>query len=118
MKTTKQQIELNSEQNQELTEIYVNNHRLVSKVVAKFLRKFPYSFPEEDKDDLTQSCWENICKKYPKYDPEKSKMTTWIHIVSTNTLYTKIRDNRRDKRAVGLSSTSLDELAELSNSHL
>lgn len=97
-----------------IDELYPKYKDLVINVSRKFIRMLP----DEDLEDLTQTCWEQVVRKYPKYEPEKSVLTTWLVMVSKSTLYNMLRDLNRDKRAVRLNSISLDSMTNGKDKYL
>ena len=95
--------------NKELTEIYYTYKDLVRNVSRSFKKKFP----DDELDDLTQSCWEHIILKYPSYKDDKSKLSTWITLVCQTTLIDMHRANNAAKRGVNKSSVSIENLGAL-----
>jgi len=68
--------------------------------------------PDEHLDDLTQTCWEDIIRKYPTFVPDKAAYTTWVIMVSKHALYNLMRSINTDKRAIRNHLVSLDELTK------
>jgi len=95
--------------NKELTEMYHQYKDLVKNVSRSFKKKFP----DDDLEDLTQSCWEQIIRRYDTYDEGKAKMSTWITILCSSTLMNLARDNNAAKRGVTSRSVSIETLDAL-----
>lgn len=97
-----------------IDELYPLHRDLVRNVSRRFMKMLR----DEELDDLTQSCWEQIVRKYPKYEEDKSQLTTWIHLVCKSTLYNMLRDLNRNKRAIRLNSISLDSMTNGKDKYL
>lgn len=98
-----------TKRNKELTKLYLDYKDLVTNVSRSFKKKFP----DDELDDLTQSCWEQIIKKYDTYDEDRGKLTTWITLLCQSTLLNMYRDNNAAKRGVAGRSTSIEMLDAL-----
>lgn len=79
-------------------------------LVINLARRFQHLLPGEELDDLTQTCWEAIIRKYNTFDSDKSSLSTWIVIVSKSALYDLIRSSNTDKRVISKHTRSLDAL--------
>lgn len=92
----------------DIDDLYPLYKNLVVNVSRGFLRKLP----DEELDDLSQTCWERIVTRYPEYEPGTSELNVWIILISKAALYDMLNKAHADKRSVLKHSTSLDRLAE------
>ena len=99
---------LTEEERLQLDKIYREHKNLVKTMCKSKLRYFDI----EDIEDLTQSAWEVICKKYPEYDAARGRIAPWLAVIVVNTLKNLLREQGSLKRGAQLSASSLEFLAK------
>lgn len=89
-----------------IDELYPNFKDLVCSICYKFVHKTP----GEELEDLTQTCWEHIVRKYPDFSPAKSALSTWVTLVAKSAMYDLLKAIQADKRAIRYHQFSLDAM--------
>lgn len=87
-------------------DLYPEFRNLVASICYKFLNKMP----GEDLEDLTQTAWENIVRRYDSFDPDKAELSTFIGVVSKSAMYDMLKALKTDKREIRHNSISLDSM--------
>lgn len=89
-------------------EMYFEYKNLVTSMCKKYVKQLP----QEELNDLTQSVWEQIIKKYKTYDAERGALSTWIVLVAKSTLSNILKESKRDKRAIQFDTVSLETVSK------
>lgn len=89
----------------DLDELYKNHKITVKHAVSKWYK----IATQEDKEDLEQEIWLNICKKYKYFNHKKSSIKTWIYSVSRSTIIDIARKYSSDKREIINRSISYED---------
>lgn len=89
-------------------EMYKEHKDLVIDVARRWIKKLP----DEDLDDLTQTCWERLVREYPNYNPELSELVVWIQGMSRNALISMVQKFNAEKRRSQKDKISIDELCD------
>ena len=83
---------------------------LYRSLVAGVCRRFTEKLPDEDLEDLTQTAWESIVRKFGNYDEATASITTWLTIVSRSAMWDMVKAANAIKRGIALNCVSLDSL--------
>jgi hypothetical protein len=69
------------------------------------------SWPDLDREDLRQRCWEAILEAWPTYDPARSQPHTWAYRIASARIIDAVRMRERETRRVR--ETATGEVGEI-----
>jgi DNA-directed RNA polymerase specialized sigma24 family protein len=69
------------------------------------------SWPDLDREDLRQRCWEAILEAWPSYDPARSQPHTWAYRIASARIIDAVRMRERETRRVR--ETATGEVGEI-----
>jgi len=86
--------------------------------VTNQCRKFLWRLPDEELQDLSQSCWEEIISKYTTFNPAECELSLWIHTRSRDKLYAMLRILQTEREQLRKNTVSLNGMADESGRYL